>query len=242
MIIAPENKLVMLLPWKTASQTLRWRLQAFNRSPYPANFHFNPHLNRVVHQHLTLADFARLPESRTPATLAVFVRNPYDRVYSGFRQLISDVSSQPHWAFPEPWIRDLVLEQLAHSHERLSKAQFDIDRWFASLPEHEVLEAGRNSSLPLHPLHYWTHARGRPVAGFIGRVERFEDDFAALCARFGLQGAGTQSVNRSDDGGPRDAKGYRYAGRLGARTIARINALFAADFELFGYERLEPGV
>jgi hypothetical protein len=241
MIIIPDNKLVLLLPWKTGSQTLRTRLHPFNRSLYPEFFHFNPHLNRVVHQHLILADFAVLPESREQPALAVFVRNPYDRVYSGFQQLIRDVAQQPHWAFPTLWIKDLVVEQLTCHHAALSQARFDINTWFDALPVHAVMEAGRDTSLPLHPAHYWTHMNGRGAAQFVGRVEQFERDFAALCQRFGIEGAGAQSANRSGGSdGAIDARGYRYADRLSPRTIAKINALFAADFDLFGYEKIVP--
>ena len=56
MIISHKNKFVMLEAWKTASQTLRARLRDHNESQYPGFFHFNPHLNRVVHQHITRAE------------------------------------------------------------------------------------------------------------------------------------------------------------------------------------------
>lgn len=239
MIIIPTHKLVLLLPWKTASQTLRARLRHLDRSPYPDFFYFNRHLNRVVHQHLTLADFQALPESRRGYRLAVFVRNPYDRVVSGFRQLLRDVTTQPQLPFPQPWIRDLVTQQLADNFAMLCKAQFSVDAWFLQLPAFQVLEAGRDTSLPLHPAHYWTHAQGRQIVDFVGRVERFEEDFAALCREFGIAGAGRQDANRSaDSGAARDAHGYAYASQLHPQTVARINALFDADFELFGYDRL----
>lgn len=239
MILMPDHKLAMLLPWKTGSQTLCARLQGFDRSPYPKFFHFNPLLNRVAHQHLILSDFAVLPESRAAPSLAVFVRNPYDRVYSGFQQLVRDVAEQPGWAFPAAWIRDLVVEQLTYHHFALERARYDVNAWFDALPVHAVIEAGRDSSLPLHPAHYWTHLDGRGAASFVGRVEHFERDFAALCRQFGIEGAGTDDANRSEHT-PVDGRGYRYADRLSPRTIAKINALFAADFELFGYEKIDP--
>jgi hypothetical protein len=239
MIVCPEHRLVLLLPWKTASQTLRARLRHLDRSPYPDFFHFNPRLKRVVHQHLTLADFLMLPESRLGYRLAVFVRNPYDRVVSGFRQVLRDVMSQPQRRFPALWIRDLVTQQLGDNFALLSKAQFQVDPWFLQLPAHEILEAGRDTSLPLHPAHYWTHADGRLVADFVGRVEHFERDFAALCRGAGIEDPGVESVNASEDASAvADADGYRHAGGLHPRTIARINELFRADFELLGYRKL----
>ncbi len=46
----------------------------------------------------------------------------------------------------------------------------------------------------------------------------------------------TEGVNESAD-----ARGYRYAARLHPRTIAKVNELFSADFDLFGYEKIQPG-
>lgn len=239
MIVSPAHRLVILLPWKTASQTLRARLQHINRSPYSAFFHFHPSLNRVVHQHATLADFLGMPEASHGYRIAVFVRNPYDRVYSGFRQLLRDVSEQPPRPFPQPWIRDLVTEQLADNFALLIKSQFSVNEWFMRLPAHQVLEAGRNTSLPLHPSHYWTHSGGRPVADFVGRVENFEADFETLCRRYDIEGASRESANRTEDAADTpDAQGYRHAARLQPQTIGRINRLFAADFDLFGYRKL----
>lgn len=239
MIISPQHKLVMLLPWKSASQTLRARLEPINRSPYPEFFHFNTHLKRVVHQHLTLADFQGLPESRQGYRLAVFVRNPYDRVVSGFRQLLSDVANHPQRQFAAPWIRDLVTQQLADNFALACKAQFDINAWFLQLPAYCLLEAGRDTSLPLHPAHYWTHSPQGAAVDFIGRVEHFEPDFDILCRDFGIDKAGRQNANQSAEASTvPNAQGYRYVSRLHPRTIARINDLFAADFELFGYEKI----
>jgi Sulfotransferase family len=238
MIYCPSHKLIILLPWKCASQTLRARLRAINRSPYPEFFHFNPILNRVVHQHLTLADFMTLPESRQGFRVATFVRNPYDRVVSAWRQLIVDVGQQPGRRFEQSWIRDLVTQQLADNFALLCKAQFAMEPWFLSLPAYQILEAGRDTSLPLHPAHYHTHLGRQQVASFIGRVEYFETDFAALCRVAGIDSPGTETVNRSADSSAPDLQGYRYAGRLQPQTIARIEELFAEDFERFGYPRL----
>jgi hypothetical protein len=72
MILSHAKRFVMFLPWKTASQTTASRIAAYNESPYSRFFHFNPHLCRVVHQHLICADFAALPESKNGYFLASF--------------------------------------------------------------------------------------------------------------------------------------------------------------------------
>ncbi|WP_199920165.1 sulfotransferase family 2 domain-containing protein [Polynucleobacter asymbioticus] len=94
----------MMLPWKTASQSLVIRLAHLDQSPYSKFFSFNTHLNRVVHQHLTCADYLNLPEAKLDYFLASFVRNPYDRVYSGFRQIQADIVAQPYLHYDKVWV------------------------------------------------------------------------------------------------------------------------------------------
>lgn len=242
MIISHRKSFVIFSPWKTASSTINVRLLAYNECPYSGFYDFNPHLNRVVHQHLTCAEFAALPESRLGYFGASFVRNPYDRVYSGFQQLQKDLLMQPKATYPQDWIRDLVMGQLIKNFEQLCKAQFDFDRWFALVDDHQVFEVGQNTSFPLHPAHYWTHVAGRQTVEFIGRVENFETDFDALCGRLNLDGVGRTNANVDHDHDPgADAappSGYRYPGRMSRRSIDKINRLFDADFALFGYDRI----
>ena len=127
MIISHAKRFVTLAPWKTASQTIRRRLGRYDESPYSSLFYFNRYLNRVVHQHITCTEFLCLPESKLGYYVATFVRNPYDRVYSGFRQLQKDITIQPFLEFPEQWIGDLVRTQLAENFSQLCRAGFQFD-------------------------------------------------------------------------------------------------------------------
>ncbi len=237
MILSHRKRFVMLLPWKAASQTLVARLARLDESPYSRFFALNPHLNRVVHQHLTASDFLGLPESRLGYRVAVFVRNPYDRCYSGFRQLQGDLRDHPKAVYPAPWVRQLVGHQLAYNRSRLEAAGRDFDRWIHLLEEHEVRAPGHNTSLPLHPVHYWTHAGGRPVADFIGRTEAFEEDFARFARAFDLGPLPALDANVGESAPP-GPHGYRYVGRMKPATVRKINRLFAEDFDRFNYPRL----
>jgi hypothetical protein len=233
---------VLFLPWKTASQTAALRLQPYNESSYSRFFHFNPYLNRVVHQHLTCAEFVRLPENKPGYFKGAFIRNPYDRAYSGFRQLQKDIHEQPHAVFPEPYIRDLVMKQLAENLAQLQQASFNFDEWIALIGEEQIYEIGCNSNFPLHPSHYWTHIAGHQFVSFIGRVENFEIDFQDFLSRVEINDVSLVNANVSELQGAAADKpfGYRYANRMNARSIDKINHLFAKDFELFGYERVSP--
>jgi hypothetical protein len=237
--LSHSKRFVLLLPWKTASQTMRLRLLPYNESPYSPFFHFNPYLGRVVHQHITAADFLGLPESTYGHLVAAFIRNPYDRTYAGFVQLQRDIQTQPQAEYPAQWVRDLVMQQLASNFLELARARFDFNTWVTSIREEQVFEAGRNTNWPLHPVHDWTHVADRQVVDHIGRVETFEVDFQALLARVGIRDVTQESINVTDMGASNtNPFGYRHVHRMSPEAIRTINRLFARDFDLFGYPQL----
>jgi hypothetical protein len=238
MIISHKHRFVILSPWKTASNTLGLRFNAYDESPYSRFFHFNTHLSRVVHQHLTLADFRLLPESRLGYTTASFVRNPYDRAYSGFIQLQRDIAIQPKAPYPSEWIQELVSAQLAENARRLIASGYDFNQWILALPEYEIYEAGRNTNMPLHPASYWTHAGGQKGVDFVGKVENFEDEVERLCTLIGIPLPAKENANVSDAEQGSSQLSYRYVSRMSRGAIDRINHLFANDFATFGYEQV----
>ncbi len=73
-------------------------------------------------------------------------------------------------------------------------------------------------------------ARGRLLVDFLGRFERLEEDFAAVCAHIGIRGALPHS-NRSRH---RDYRWY-----YTDRTRELVELAWAEDVEAFGY-RYEP--
>ena len=240
MIVIPDRRLVLLLPWKCATQTLRERLSGCDAHSHPSFFHVSDALGRITHQHLTLGDFRALPESTQGYRVVVFVRNPYDRVYSGFMQLRRDVVWQRHAAFPSAAVRAAVMGQLDAVARALGQARGNASRWFAGLPDEVVLRDGCNTSIPLHPCHYWTHEAGTPAVAFLGQVEHFEADFQRLQRAFDLPGATKNSSNVSKLQASDAPRPYRHAGKFEPAAVARINRLFAADFACFGYPLLSP--
>jgi len=240
-IISHQWRFVLLATWKSASSTLHLRLGALNESPYPRSYYFNPFLNRIVNQHITYAEFEQLPEARMGYRGAAFVRNPYDRFYSGFRQLRRDVRLQPCAPFPEPWIREKVLLELAKNRAQLARANYDINEWVCGITEDQILDAGANATFPLHPAHYWTHSEGSQRVDFIGRVEDFDSDYARFRAEVGISVADLREGNANAANNirrPDPATGYRHAHLLDRYSIEKINAVMALDFALFGYHRL----
>ena len=241
MIISHTHRFVLLSPWKAASSTCHERLLPYNESPYSRFFYLNKSLNRVVHQHITFAEFLSLPEGKLGYTVGAFARNPYDRAYSGFVQIQRDIAFQPQAAFPEQWIKDLVMAQLERNSRRLAQCEYDFNRWILSVPEYEILDVGCNTNMPLHPAHYWTYAAGMQV-DFIGKVERFEADFAAFCASVGITPPAEVNANVTANAASstRSLHPCKYVSRMSPAAIARINDLFKEDFELFGYEMAAP--
>lgn len=240
MIVIPERRLVLLLPWKCASQTLRSRLRHLDAERHPAFFHLSAALGRISHQHLTMRSFRALPEGALGYRVAVFVRNPYDRVYSGFMQLRRDVVWQRNATFPDAAVRATVFSQLDGIKAALGEARGNASRWFASLADEVVTCDGFNTSIPLHPCHHWTHEGGVQAVDFIGRVEQFETDFQRLRETFDLPAVARDSSNVSKLSAAERPGGYRHAGKFDAAALARINRLFAADFETYGYPVIDP--
>lgn len=233
----------MLLPWKTASSTLYVRLEPLNESPYERFYDYNPYLQRVVHQHLCYTDFCMLPESKAEYRVGAFVRNPYDRVYSGFVQLQRDIQTQPNQSFAKPWVRELVMRQLTENSAQLAAADFEFNKWVMSISDYQIYDIGRNSSFPLHPAHYWTGTSSEPIIDFVGKVENFEWDFEAFCSLVGISVGEriNDNVTTSLPASSNSAR-PRYLERMTDATITKINALFRDDFDLFGYERFyAPG-
>ncbi len=239
MIVSHGKRFILLSPWKTASSTMHARLGGLNESPYSRFFDYNPVLQRVVHQHITYADFAMLPESRLGYIVGAFVRNPYDKVYSGFLQLQRDIRDQPSVPFPAPWIKALVMRQLAENFTQLAAAEFDFDRWLASLEPYQVFEIGRNTNLPLHPASYWTGIGRDTKVNFVGRAEDFEHDFKRFCHQVGITGDNSINANVTQQDGvkPAESGPYRYTHLMNAASIGKINDLFDQDFESFGYSK-----
>jgi Sulfotransferase family len=230
----------MFAPWKAASSTMHARLEGMNESPYSRFYEFNSFLNRVVHQHITCVEFISLPEQQLGYLTASFVRNPYDRVYSGFRQLQRDIEQQPRASFSLPWIRELVVQQLCENFAQLCEAGFEFNRWFELITEYQIYEIGRNTSFPLHPSYYWTHVMGTQFVKFIGRVEAFETDFSLFCKAVGLGEIEKRNENVTIDAGSEcpNEHGYRYLHKMNTKSIEKINSVFDEDFRLFGYHRI----
>ena len=121
------------------------------------------------------ADFMSLPERKLKYLLGSFVRNPYDKVYSGFQQLQKDLKNQPSFEYESPWVKNHVMRQLSENSAQLRQAQNDFDGWVTLLTEEQIYEAGRNSNFPLHPAHYWTHIADKKYRIKLQKIYKIEN-------------------------------------------------------------------
>jgi len=234
MILNYDKKFLIFSPWKNASSTLHRRLENFNQSPYPRFYYFNENLKRIVHRHITIADFKSLPEYLLDLKKIAFIRNPYDRVYSGFLQIQKDIKARPKMVFPEAWIKNYVLQQLKVNEQKLVQANYDFNQWVSILEPEDIYQIGGNSSLPLHPTHYWTHDLGNQFVDFIGKVESFEEDFIKMLSYLQISDSyNLKNVNVIPNEG---ALAYKYIDKMSKHSINKINYLFEKDFQLFEYK------
>ncbi len=180
-----------------------------------------------------------LPESRETYFTGAFVRNPYDRVYSGFLQLQRDIQQQPSVPYPSAWIKALVMRQLSDNFAQLAAGDFEFNKWFNLVEEYQIYDIGRNSSFPLHPAHYWTGIDREQKVSFVGKVEYFERDFDSFCEKVGVALPDKRvNANMTDSSSAYEGLDIpRYIHMMGPAAISKINTIFDADFELFKYKK-----
>lgn len=97
----------------------------------------------------------------------------------------------------------------------------------------EFLKAIAQTPVEEHDLHwapqYWLTQPDKVRYHFIGRLERFDEDFAHLSERLGLT-AEASAVRHSTQAGDKLASYY------GEEEIALVQAIYARDFTTFGYD------
>lgn len=162
--------------------------------------------------HMKLALYRRFLSAREFETFFkfTFVRNPWDRVVSAYHFL-------GEGGLNERDRRDA--ERTVHAHPT-----------FEAFVE-EFLGAGRaREVLHFRPQHLWLTLPGRtgPQVDFIGRFERFEEDFTTICERLGVR----RAPSHANPGRSRPAS-YREA--YTDRTAEIVGEAYARDIELFGY-------
>jgi hypothetical protein len=133
-----------------------------------------------------------------------FVRNPWDLQVSSFHHIRRE---RPH---------------LLQGHEDFEAFL----RW--KLDPRRPYQYHIDTSIQLQS-DYLIDLHGKMLVDFLGRYERLQDDFEAICARIGLKTPPLPHRRRADDRG-RDYRRY-----YTDETAELVSRHFARDAELLGY-------
>ena len=231
MIVSDSHQFICFRPWKVASSTLGARLGRYDCGRYPPEPHFNAHLQKDISKHIALRDFAGLPESSEPYYRFTFVRNPYDRIYSGFLQ--------------RRW-RLLNDDEFLQSDPELAIELENINGGFGQFLSYHKERYARDGKLVGGHLHEYVYHDGTSMVDFVGHVETFEKSFAEVCTAIGVEDAPKINANvRFEDRARIDndsdwSNAYRYIHEFDADMVRTTNELYARDFELLQYRALDP--
>lgn len=216
MIISHRRKYLYFVVPKCASATLRQSLAEHTDIGYPVTDY---------PQHLTMAEFMRTEHAPLMDDYFkfTFVRHPYDRLYSGYLQ--DRLASERYEGWIEakgPIFRDpeMSFERYMLDHVR----QADIHTAW-----------GWICFTPMCDFAFW---EGEFRLDWFGRAEHFDADLARLSAKIGapISRAEDRNVNTPP------STGLKYRDKYSRPMIEWVNETYRQDFEVFGYEPLDPSL
>lgn len=215
MVISHRHRFLYFVVPKSASATLRESLSPSVDIGWP--------VSKYV-QHQTVRQFlgdehSVLFEDYFKFT---FVRNPYDRLYSGYLQDRFAAENFPRWKVAKQPVFDAIGDDFTrYFHEHVANADICTDwRWICFCPMTEF--ACRD---------------GQPAMDFVGRAEHLVEDMARLGDRLGI------TLDKAPDKNVRTGlctTQPKYLDRYDRATVALVNRIYREDFALFGYEMLDP--
>jgi len=224
LIISENPKFICFQPWKCGSSTLHLRLKNFDSNRYPQAGYFNEVLGKISHKHIGLKDFSCLPESRSDYIRFTFVRNPYDRLYSGFLQRRHRLTTNP----PKHVLPEKINEELSF-----------IERGFGDFLEYYLATKGTAIQLCNH-----VYLNDKPAVDFVGFLETFEASFSQICDSIGIHNADDGNANvrfsEIEQSKSSSTAQYRYIDKFDRRSIDAVNEVFMNDFGNLGYRMINP--
>jgi hypothetical protein len=148
-----------------------------------------------------------------------FVRNPWDRLVSCYRDKIkNEVPGYTHFT-----IRPGVANCLARFDDFVPNMSFEafVDA-VASIPDRDADEHFRSQHT------FLTDSEGWLAADFVGRYERLADDFRIVQERTGLPNIELPRLQAA-------RKGAKYVDYYSAETRALVSERYRRDIEMFEY-------
>lgn len=236
MIVSDDKKFIMFCPPKVGSSTLTSRLQEYDSRD---NFFYQPRWNEELFKieelkHITYLEFLNYKDSELLKNYFkfCFVRNPYDRVYSGFLMRCHHVKNVKHPRLDE---NKEYLNKLNHY---LQKNEYSFNKSLKLLIDIE--------DMGFIPLNRYTHFNSKLAIDYIGYNEKFEEDFKEVCTLLNI--SNTPLTNRIIRTDPKPSSNphemnmsdYKYLEYYQRSTIEFVNDYYNEDFEYFGYKKMNP--
>lgn len=217
MVISHRHHYLYFVVPKSASATVRQSLAPYTDIGYPVTRY---------PQHQTVRQFMASPHARLLQQEGylrfTFVRNPYDRLYSGYVQDRFAATQAPRWR---------------QAKEPIFQATGDdFNRYVL---EH-VRFADRENAwewICWCPMHAFAYVDGECVLDFVGRAEAVEQGLAELSGRLGVGVAKAPDANVNV---PAAGASLKYLDRYDRATLELVNELYREDFDRFGYAMVDP--
>ena len=214
MVISHRHRYLYFVVPKCASSTVRQCLRDYTDIGHPVTDY---------PQHVPLRPFLDTPLAPLLGDYFAFtfVRNPYDRLYSGFLQDMKAASAYPRWIPVKKPIFDVIgpdFNRYVHEYARAADVSADWE-WICFCPMHEFV------------FH-----EGVCRLDWIGRAEDVDGGLAELSRRLGLPIRKTEDVNVTTAYEGR----LKYVAKYERETVAWVNERYRDDFRLFGYDMLDP--
>jgi hypothetical protein len=214
-VISHRHRYLYFVVPKSASATVRNSLREFTDVGYPVT---------PGPQHVTVRKFL----AGAHATLFdagyfrfTFVRNPYDRLYSGYVQDRFAATQSERWQrAKEPIFKAIGDDFNRYMREHVRRAKV-LDAW---------------EWICFCPMHAFAYLDGERVVDWIGRAESVEADLAELSAHLGIRIAKAPDANVNVEPGA----SLKYLDRYDRATLELVNEMYREDFERFGYAPVDP--
>jgi sulfotransferase famil protein len=222
-IVSDSRKFIFLHNPKAAGTSIRKALLPFDsRDNFYWKFQDSRALGRKLDKaHMAADDFrVEFPDDFARAKdyfVFMFVRDPYDRAVSAYNETIDRaLSVLTTRGAMEKYARALNRFILEKCDERSIRYDFDM-RFF--VPQYAV-----------------GHASSEEITDYVGRFEELDNSLAEITRLAGLPEDTFRNIARANARN----RDYEPMALLSPEAIARINTLYARDFETFGYEVRSP--
>lgn len=200
---------------KAGSTTIRHSLAPFTDIGYPVS---------QFEQHVTVNEFLKIGGSKSifkKYFKFTFVRNPYDRLYSGYLQDRKASVTWQKWIDAKAPIFNAIGDDFnTYLTEYVAKANLAEDwDWICFCP-----------------MTAFSHRNGKYVLDWYGKSENIEKDLVVLGSRLGIEIVKAEDLNVNTN----PQKGLKYLDRYTRQSVEMVNKVYAKDFDFFGYRKVDP--